>query len=77
MKTYEVLKINESFLKLLSKYDIRSDYWQYLPMYEEYLSMRSNNEKYRYTVAVLAFKYNISQSSVSRIVRMFEKDVRV
>lgn len=77
MISYEFIKISREIMKLLSDCDIKSEDYKYIPMYEEYLSMKECNEKYRYIIAVLAFKYNISQSSVSRIIRRFGKAVKV
>lgn len=77
MKAYEFIKISREIMKMMSECDIKSKDYSYIPMYEEYLLMRADKEKYKYTIAVLSFKYNISQSSVIRIIRRFEKCVNI
>lgn len=76
MEVYEIIKISREIMKVLSNSDIKVDDYQYLEMYDEYLSMKSCKEKYRYIIAVLSFKYNISQSTVSRIIKRFGNVVK-
>lgn len=76
MIAYEIIKISREIMKLMSECDIKSEDYKYIPLYEEYLLMREDREKYRYIIAVLATKYSLSQSTVTRIVRRFSKAVK-
>lgn len=76
MKAIDVVKIMAQGMKMLSDADIRTEDYRHIPMYEEYLSMRQDKEKYRYIIAVLAMKYNLSQSSVVRIINRLSKAVK-
>lgn len=75
MKVVELIKISKETLKMLSKSDIRIGDWQHVKMYEEYLSMRLNREKFRYIMAHLAEKYKLSESSVKRILKRLSGEV--
>lgn len=75
MKVVELIKISKETLKMLSKSGIKMGDWQHIKMYEEYLAMRLNKEKFRYIMAFLAEKYRISESSVKRILKRLSDDV--
>ena len=45
-------------------------------MYEEYRAMRDRKEKVEYILKVLSDKYKVSESTVKRIVRRFNNEVR-
>ncbi len=75
MKVVELVKISMSALKMMSEIGIKTEDWQHVKMYEEYLSMRDNCEKFRYIIAHLAEKYKLSESSIKRIVKRLSKEV--
>lgn len=75
MKVVELLKISKETLKMMSKCELKVADWQFLDLYECYEEMKRNNEKFRYIIAFLSEKYNISESSVKRIVRRFSGEV--
>ena len=77
MKAVELVKISKEMMKLMSKYDIKLNDWQYVKMYEEYTDMRRRREKFRYIIAHLAEVYNISESSVKRAIRRLSEEVKV
>lgn len=62
---------------MMSKHGIRLEDWQYVYMYEEYLTMRQRREKFRYVLTYLAEKYGLSESSVRRVVGRLGKEVRI
>lgn len=45
MRVVDIVKIGAEMLKLLSKYDIRTDDYEYLPLYEDYVKMLENGSK--------------------------------
>ena len=75
MKVIELVKISIETLKMMSKHDIKLNDWKYIEMFEEYLDMRSNKDKFRYIMAYLAEKYKISESTVKRIVKRLSEEV--
>lgn len=75
MKIAELVKISMETLKMMSKVGIKTDDWRHIEMFEEYLDMRKNCEKFRYIMAYLAEKYRISESTVKRIVKRLSGEV--
>lgn len=61
----------------MSKYGIRQEDYRFIDMYEEYVNMRKDGEKYAYIVAVLSEKYGISESSVKRLIRRLSYEVKI
>lgn len=77
MKIAELVKISMESLKMMSKSGIKTEDWQHITMYEEYLAMRKNFEKYRYIIAHLAEKYHMSESSIKRVVKRLSREVNM
>lgn len=61
----------------MSKYDLRTDDAEYLELYEYYVNMRRMRKQRKEIVKFLAGEFNISESTVSRIVRRFSQEVRI
>lgn len=74
---YMLLKLNVCQLKLMSEIDLNLSDWMYVPLYEEYMEMRSNGEKSTYIISKLSTDYHISESSVKRLIRRFSRRVTV
>lgn len=68
----DFIKINSETLKLLSKYDIKVDDYQYIAFFKEYEEMLAKGYKVSYIVAVLSAKYGISETTTYRILRRFK-----
>ena len=75
MKVVDLVKISMEALKMMSNSGIKTEDWQYIEMYEEYVSMRKNREKFRYIIAYLAEKYNTSESTVKRVVKRLSLEI--
>lgn len=75
MKAINLLKIGTELLKLMSICDLRVGDWQYIEMYSEYVKNRNNHVKYDVIIMQLAESYKISESSVKRLIRKFEREV--
>lgn len=75
MKVAKLLQIGAELLKLMSICDLRVSDYQYLELYSEYVKACKNNEKRTATIMYLAGKYRLSESSVKRIIRRFERDI--
>lgn len=72
MKVYEMLKLGSETLKLMSKHEVNRDDWRFVPMYEEFQTMRSNGVKYRECVKTLASDYHVSRATVERAIKRLE-----
>ena len=75
MNVIELLKLGEKILELMSKNDIKVTDYKYIGLYDKYLKLREEKHKYWYAIKVLSEEYEISESSVSRILRKFSKSV--
>ena len=75
MKVVELIKISMESLKMMSNCGIRTSDWKHIEMFEEYLNMRRNCEKFRYIMAHLAEKYRMSESSIKRIIKRLSGEV--
>ena len=75
MKASRILLIGCELLKLMSICDLKIDDYKYLEMYSEYVKARNHNVKYCAIICELAEKYEISESSVKRIIRRFEQEI--
>ena len=74
MKVIELLRIFREPLKMMSESDVMRDDWQYVDMFEQYVTMRKCRVKYREVIRVLSYEYKVSKSTVERIIRRLSKD---
>lgn len=51
--------------------------YKYVPLFEDYLHMKSMGNKVVYVVAVLADKYAVSERKVYDIIARFSKDCNI
>lgn len=77
MTAFELLNFLQKPIKSLSECDIKIDDFKYIPMYLEFKQMLSKKDKKEYIKTFLANKYCISESSVIRIVRRFDRHVKL
>lgn len=75
MLVVEIVKIGAEMLKLLSKYDIRTDDYEHLPLYEDYAKMLENGDKVTYIVSTLSEKYGIGEATIYRIIKRFSRTI--
>lgn len=76
MTAFELLNFLAKPLKSLSECDIKIDDYRYIDMYLEFKEMLAKNEKKEYIKSYLASKYCISESSVSRVIRRLDAQVK-
>ena len=74
---YSVLKLNLNQLKMMSDFDIPAHYYRYIPMFEDYLQMRAAGEKMAYIIAVLTERYDVSDSTVKRVIKALSLRVKL
>lgn len=75
MKVINLLKLGEEFMKLMSENDIKMSDHKHIDMYAEYVRMREKGIKYIAVIMELSEKYDISESTLKRIVKRFERDL--
>ena len=75
MKVAELVKISKAALKMMSNSGIKVSDWEHLTMYEEFVAMRMNKDKFRYVMAFLSEKYKLSESTVKRIIKRLSSEV--
>lgn len=76
MKAIEVVRIMAIGMKILSEADIKTNDYRYIQLYDEYLKLRREGNKYDYVITVLSERYKLSQSTVSRLIRRLGKAVK-
>lgn len=69
MKVVELLKIGGEMLKLMSRNDVFRDDWRFVPMYEEFQTMRSHGVKYRECIRMLSEDYGVSRATIERAIK--------
>lgn len=72
MKRYEALKLVGGTLKMLSEFEVVLDDWRFVPMYEEFRTMRKHGVKYRECVRTMATDYNVSRATIERAIKRLE-----
>lgn len=77
MKIYELLRSAESFLSLIDKNDVKISDVRYLDMFADWKRLREEGHKYEFIVHYLSTQYDISPSSVERITRRLNQDLRI
>jgi hypothetical protein len=73
---YILLKLNLNQVKLMSKFGLSIDDANYIPMYEEYLSLRRDGVPKERIYQHFRSKYHVSESTVKRVVKRLSGRVR-
>lgn len=77
MTVYELMRMNESLLKVIAMNDVLADDVQHLAMYEEYVRMKEEGHKLMYIVAFLQDEYGVSESTAYRVIKRMSKGVKM
>lgn len=77
MKIYELLRSAESFLVLIDKNEVRIGDVRYLDMFADWQRLRGEGHKYEFIVHYLSTQYDISPSTVERITRRLNQELRI
>lgn len=77
MKAIELLKISRDLLKTMSEFDLRTDDYRFIDMFEEYKKLCGEGCKKDAIYYILSEKYNVSESTIKRAVRRFYQEVRM
>lgn len=76
MTMYEVLKLNKGLFEFMVNKDVQPSDVQYIQLYSDYLQM-IEGQKVVYVVALLMDKYNVSESTVYRVLKRFKSTVEL
>lgn len=74
MKVKELIKIGKVIMKSLHERGISMDYYQHIPMVEEFDIMKGMGYKTTYIIAHLAEKYEICERKVYKIIGKMIQD---
>ena len=77
MNVAKLLEIGGDMLKIMSISGLKINDWQYKDLYSDYEYMRKQGMKYWFAIEKLSHKYNISQSSICRIIKRLSRSVNV
>ena len=72
---YMLLKLNINQVKAMSKCGLSVDDFRYVPMYEEYLYLRSEGVPKERIYQHFRSKYHVSESTVKRVIRRLSQRV--
>ena len=72
---YSLLKLNINQVKIMSKCGLSVDDVRYIPMYEEYLSLRRDDVPKERIYQHFGSKYHVSESTVKRVIKRFSQRV--
>lgn len=76
MTIYEIMKIHESFFRRLTEERVSLHDIRYLPMVEEYRSMKERH-KTMYVIGYLASKYHLTERGVQKIIGRFSREMKL
>lgn len=72
---YSLLKLNINQVKIMSKCGLSVDDVRYIPMYEEYLFLRSEGVPKERIYQHFNSKYHVSESTVKRVIKRLSRRV--
>ena len=77
MKAYELLKINEGALKLLSAHSLEVTDVSMIPLIDDYMRLSNDGEKKTYVIKFLEDKYGVSERTIYRAIGKLMRDVTI
>ena len=75
MKIHELLSMNSVLFQTMEKHGIASSDIKYLPVYQEYILLKSKGGKSRCISREVAKKFNISERTVYYIAKKLSKEI--
>lgn len=77
MKAYELLIINKAMIELLAKNDLDVGDVKYIEAYKDYSRLMAEGHKQLYVLQYIEDEYDISKSTIKRLIKKFGKDVEL
>ena len=73
---YMLLKLNLNQVKLMSMFGLSVDDVNYIPMFEEYLSLRREGVPKERIYQHFRSKYHVSESTAKRVIKRLSRQVK-
>lgn len=77
MRAYELLIINKAMIELLAKNDLDVGDVKYIEAYKDYSRLMAEGHKQLYVLQYIEDEYDISKSTIKRLIKRFGKDVEL
>lgn len=77
MKAFELLIINKAMIELLAKNDLDVGDVKYIEAYKDYSRLMAEGHKQLYVLQYIEDEYDISKSTIKRLIKKFGKDVEL
>ena len=77
LSVYALLKLNLNQFEIMSKCGLSVDDAKYVPMYEEYLSLRRDGVPKERIYQHFRTKYHVSESTAKRVIRRLSQRVKL
>lgn len=74
---YSLLKLNLNQVQIMSKCGLSVDDAKYIPMYEEYLSLREEEVPKERIYQYFHSKYFVSESTSKRVIKRLSQQIKV
>lgn len=75
MSVYELLKLNESLLRVMAASGVDIDLVKAVDAYEEYRRLAVQGLKKEYVYAMVGERFGLSRTTIFRLVRRMEGDI--
>lgn len=76
MRVHEALRLCLPLLQRLRDNGVRLEDIDYIPMYEEYLTMKDRGEKITYIMSFISDKYKVSERTLYRTFSSLNKELK-
>ena len=77
MTYYEIIKLSKESIYRMNSAGFKMEDWQYLELYEDYMSMHHAGEKMTYIVNVLHERYHVCERKVYDLVKRFGQNCTI
>jgi len=77
MKAYELLLVNKTMIELLAKNDLDVGDVKYIEAYKDYSRLMAEGHKQLYVLQYIEDEYDISKSTIKRLIKKFGKGVEL
>ena len=77
LSCYSLLKLNLNQFEIMSKCGLSVDDAKYVPMYEEYLSLRRDGVPKERIYQHFRTKYHVSESTAKRVIKRLSQRVKL
>ena len=76
MQVFEMLSLCQELIGRMKANNIKVEDVEYLPLFEEYRSMKERGEKVTYIMTYLSEKHNVSERTLYRVFALFMRECK-